>query len=132
MAHRERIWNGISIDAHIPTSALDQLNRMEGIELRSSCEGSGPERPTFLIVRLRDSEDAKKAENFVIALNSFEDIECGYDRGNMGLFRIGVTTPLWYEKNPEKFIQWWMALPVKFAVVLAVNQVLALTSDENQ
>ncbi len=123
--HREKIWNGIAIDAHIPTDALDKLDRIEEIELRSSCEGSGPEQPTFLIFRFRESKDIKKAENFVMALNYFEDIKCGFDTGNMGLLRIGVTTPLWYEKNPEKFNQWWMSLPVKFAVVLAVNQMMA-------
>lgn len=124
MEHREKIWNGISIDAHIPTDALDKLNRMEKIELRSSCEGSGPGKPTFLIFRLRKPKDTKKAENFVIAMNSFEDIKCGFDTGNMGFLRIGVTTSLWYEKNPEKFNQWWMALPLKFAIVLAVNQIM--------
>ena len=124
VTHQEKIWNGIGIDAHIPTDALDKLNRMEEIELRSSCEGSGPEQPTFLIFRLRTPKDIKKAENFVIALNYFEDIKCGFDTGNMGLLRIGVTTSLWYEKNPEKFNQWWMALPVKFAIALAVNQIM--------
>jgi len=130
--HQEKIWNGISVDVHIPTDALDKLNRMEEIELRSSCEGSDLEKPTFLIFRLKEPKDINKAENFVIALNYFEDIKCGFDTGNMGLFRIGVTTPLWYEKNPEKFNQWWMSLPVKFAIALAVNQIIALTSDENK
>ena len=124
MAHQEKIWNGISIDAHIPTDALDKLNRMEEIELRSSCEGHGPEQPTFLIFRLRKSKNIKKAENFAIAMNSFEDIKCGFNTGNMGFIRIGVTTSLWYEKDPEKLNQWWMALPLKFAIVLAVNQIM--------
>ncbi len=124
MEHQEKIWNGIPIDIHIPTDALDKLNRMEEIELRSSCEGSGPEKPTYLIFRLREPKDTKKAKNFVIAMNSFEDIKCGFDTGNMGFLRIGVTTSLWYEKNPEKFNQWWMALPLKFAIVLAVNQIM--------
>ena len=132
VTHQELIWNGIPIDVHIPTNALDKLNRMREIELRSSCEGSGPEHPTFLIFRLREPKDIKKAENFVRAMNCFEDIKCGFGAGNMGLFRIGVTTALWYEKNPEKFNQWWMALPLKFAVVLAVNEVLSLTSDTNR
>jgi hypothetical protein len=132
VAHKEIIWNNIPIDAHIPTSVLDKLNRMEEIELRSSCEGSGPETPAFLIFRLRSSEQVKKVENLVIALNSFEDIACGFDRGNMGFFRIGVTTSLWYEKNPDEFTRWWMALPMKLAIALAVNQVLALTGDESR
>jgi hypothetical protein len=132
VTHQEIIWNGIPIDAHIPTNALDKLSRMGEIELRSSCEGSGPEHPTFLIFRLRGLKDIKEAENFIMAMNCFEDIKCGFGAGNMGLFRIGVTTALWYEKNPEKFNQWWMALPLKFAIVLAVNEVLALTRDANK
>lgn len=122
--HQQKIWNGISIDAHIPTDALEKLNRMEEIELRSSCEGSGPERPTFLIFRLKEAEDIKKAENFVKTMNTFDDIKCDFDTGNMGFIRIGVTTDLWYEKNTEEFHQWWTTLPLKFAIVLAVNQIL--------
>lgn len=123
--HRKKIWNGIPIDEHIPTDALDKLNRFEELELRSSCEGSGPEKPTFLIFRFKGQEDIKKVESFVKAMNIFEDINCGYDIGNMGFFRIGVTTLLWHEENPDKFHQWWMMLPVKIAIVLAVNQIIA-------
>jgi hypothetical protein len=122
--HRQKIWNGNSIDAHIPTDALEKLSRMEEIELRSSCEGSGPERPTYLIFRFKDPIDIKKTETFVKAMNVFEDVKSGFGVGNRGLLRIGVTTSLWYEKNPDEFHQWWRTLPLKFAIVLAVIQIL--------
>ncbi len=46
-------------------------------------------------------------------MNKFNDIKCGYDVGNMGEFRIGITTQLFYLENPDKFIKWWIELPNK-------------------
>ena len=86
--HRQKIWNGISIDAHIPMDAVEKLSRMEEIELRSSCEGSGPERPTYLIFRFKDPNDIKKTETFVKAMNAFEDVKAGLITENNGLAQL--------------------------------------------
>jgi len=61
-SHKQKMWKNIAVDEHIPTEALDELDRIGEIELRASCEGSGPERPTFLIFRLRGEENIKKSE----------------------------------------------------------------------
>ncbi|MBW1979627.1 MAG: hypothetical protein JRJ12_00235 [Deltaproteobacteria bacterium] len=123
--HRQKMWKNIAVDQHIPTEALDGLDKIEEIELRSSCEGSGPERPTFLIVRFRSEEDLQKIADFVQGMNAFEDIRCGAERGNMGIYRIGITAPLWYEKDKRAFEKWWLELPVKIQVVLAVIESLS-------
>ncbi|MDY0039606.1 MAG: hypothetical protein RBS57_04790 [Desulforhabdus sp.] len=130
-AHAQKIWKGISIDEHIPTEALDELDKMEAIELRASCEGSGLDHPTFLIFRFRGEEDLQKIANFVAGMNAIEDIKCGAEKGRMGLFRIGVTTPLWYQKDPRKFERWWQQLPTKIRVVLAVLESLATELQES-
>ncbi len=126
-AHGQKAWKGISVDEHIPIEALDELDRIEAIELRASCEGSGLERPTFLIFRFRGEEDLKKISDFVKGMNAAGDMKCGAERGAMGFFRVGVTTALWYEKDNRRFQEWWLALPLKIRVVLAVVETLAET-----
>ncbi|MBC2709618.1 MAG: hypothetical protein HGJ94_00970 [Desulfosarcina sp.] len=123
--HKQKIWQGTPVDAHIPTNALDDLNRIEEIEMRASCEGSGPEKPTFLIFRFKTPLSPEEIDKFVAGMNSIKGIHCGAEVGNMGFYRIGVTTSLWYEKDKDKFLTWWKELPLKIQVVLAVNQTLA-------
>lgn len=128
--HDQKMWKGISVDEHLPTRALDELDRIEAIELRASCEGSGPDRPTFLIFRFRGTEDLTKIASFVKGLNAIGNIRCGAERGAMGLFRIGVTTSLWYEKDHRRFEEWWLELPLKIRIVLAVVETLAEMSPQ--
>jgi hypothetical protein len=129
VAHREKMWKGIPVDEHIPTTALDELDEIKEIELRASCEGSGPETPTFLIFRFRQEPDANQVATFVRAMNVVEDIKCGADLGGMDRYRFGLlpSYPLWYEKDREKFVLWWLELPKKIRIVLttirAFNQV---------
>ena len=124
-AHGQKPWKGITVDEHIPSEALDQLDQIEEIELRASCEGSDLERPTFLIVRFRGEEDIANVRNFVTAMNAFEDVVCGAGRGAMGRIRIGMTAALWYEKNRRQFAEWWLGLPTKIRVALAVIESLS-------
>lgn len=123
--HKQKIWKGLSVDANIPGNALDELDRIKEIQLRSSCEGSGPDHPTFLIFRFNASPSAEEINQFVAGMNSIQGIHCGAEVGNMGFYRIGVTTSLWYEKNEALFLKWWKELPLKIQVVLAVDQTLA-------
>ena len=125
MAHGQKNWKGIFVDEHIPTESLDRLDAIHGIELRASCEGSGPERPTFLIIRFPNEEDLLKIENFVTAMNAFEDVKCGAGKGNMGLVRVGLTTPMWYEKDRSQFAEWWIELPTKINIAIAVLETLS-------
>jgi len=124
-SHKQKLWKGIAVDEHIPTEALDELDRIGEIELRASCEGSGPERPTFLIFRLRGEENIKKIRAFVAGMNAFADLMCGAERGNMGFYRIGITAPLWYGKDEERFANWWLELPLKIHIVLAAIELVS-------
>jgi len=126
--HQTKNWKGISVDVHIPNAALDELNDIREIELRSSCEGSGIDRPTFLIFRFYEPKDEGEIRAFVKGMNAIDGIWCGADIGAMGRFRIGVTAPLWYEKDPEKFTSWWLELPKMIRIVLITLQVLNLMS----
>lgn len=114
-AHKQKLVKGIPIDYDIPTTIINRLNKIEGIELRSSCQGSDELRPTFLIFRsLVQEEDYVK--KIVKNLNKFKDTKAGYDIGLGGKYRIGVTTKLWYSpENKKKYIQWWVALPIKIS-----------------
>ena len=122
--HEQKIWRDISVDRHIPKKALNDLSRVEEIEIRATCEGSGPERPTFLIFRFRNPMGSDGINRFVRGMNSIKDTVCGAEIGNMGFYRIGVTAPLWYEKDKNKFIKWWLEMPTRIHVVLAVIQTL--------
>ncbi|MBI9086247.1 MAG: hypothetical protein JEZ11_21790 [Desulfobacterales bacterium] len=104
---------------------MDDLNRIKEIELRSSCEGSGPDNPTFLIFRFKAAPSAEEINQFVVGMNSIQEIHCGAEVGNTGFYRVGVTTSLWYEKDKDRFLKWWKELPLKIQVVLAVDQALA-------
>ena len=123
--HRQKIWNGVPVDEHIPTQALDELSEIQEIEMRSSCEGSGPENPTFIIFRFVNQLSEKEIDTFVNGMNAIENIHCGAGVGNMGVYRVGVTAPLWYEKDKDNFITWWVELPAKIKIVLEVSRVLA-------
>ena len=123
--HRQKAWEGIAVDANIPTVALDQINSIQEIEMRSSCEGVDMWKPTFLIFRFRKACDQEEISKFVAGMNAFPDISCGADIGNGGMYRIGITTALWYGKNRSQFVQWWEDLPQKIRLVLAVIQSLS-------
>jgi hypothetical protein len=109
----EKLYKGIYIDKNIPDDSLDELNSIKEIEIRSSCEGHSPERPTFIIFRLKNNSDEKRVKILVEKLNRYKDIKAGYGYGNMDELRIGVTTNLYYDKNPKKFEIWWLELPKK-------------------
>jgi|GEM_PF-1690209 len=123
--HRQKQWNGIAVDYHIPEEALTALNGIEEIEVRSSCEGSSIQTPTFVIFRFRQSRSEEEVAAFVQAMNSIDDIRCGAELGNSGMLRVGITTALWYKKDPSKFEQWWLELAVKIQVVLTLLRTLS-------
>lgn len=110
--HPQKDFRGIQVDEKIPTKPLEELNDIKGITVRSSCQGENEERPTYLIFRTLN-QDKEYVKKVVDNLNTKKDIKAGFDIGNGNLYRIGVTTFLWYEKDPKKFNQWWNSLPKK-------------------
>lgn len=105
--------NETQVDSEIPRQALDDLNSIKEIELRSSCQGYNEKRPTYLIFRpLNQKEEYVK--KLVNNLKQQRNLKAGFDIGNNGHFRIGVTTNLYYsDDNKDKFQQWWLDLPKK-------------------
>jgi hypothetical protein len=110
VSHEQVNWKGIGIDKEIPISALNELDKIKDIELRSSCQGSDEDHPTFVIFRTINQEP-EYVKMFVSKLNKHKDIKAGYDKGMQGRYRIGVTSKLWYDLNPTKFKKWWNDLP---------------------
>lgn len=105
-------YKGIMIDKKLPLSIIDKLNKIKNVEIRSTCQGHSPDRPTYVILRLpgRDKEGVKK---FVGCMNKQKDIKCSYGTGNQGQYRIGITWALYYEQDIKKFEAWWKDLPNK-------------------
>lgn len=110
--HPQKKFRDIYVDEKIPIRSLELLNNIVGITVRSSCQGENEERPTYLIFRTLNQEK-NYIKNIVINLNKNENIKAGFDIGNGNLYRIGVTTFLWYEKDPKEFNNWWNSLPKK-------------------
>ena len=110
LPHEQVNWKGIGIDKAIPLNTLNTLNNIDAIELRASCQGGDKDHPTFIIFRTKNQDEAY-VKKFISKLNKHTNIKAGYDKGMGGQYRIGVTTNLWYDKDPSKFKSWWMALP---------------------
>ena len=111
-SHPSKNYRGINIDIHIPNNALDRLNAISGIELRSSCEGDSERHLTFAIFRLTD-RNPKNSAKVSACLNKISNVSSSFDVGQGGFPRICVTTNLWYNKNPREFERWWLTIAEK-------------------
>ncbi len=110
--HHQKNYRGIQIDSEIPVKALDKLFLIQDIEPRSSCQGSDEIHPTFFIFR-PTNQNEQYMKSIILKLNNYDDIYSNYDIGRNGMYRICITTPLWYDKDPIAFRRWWMELPEK-------------------
>jgi len=108
-SHPQMMYRGIGIDKYIPMKALNDLNSIKEIELRSSCQGDSERHLTFVIFRLmnRDENYAKEVSS---KINKHKHLSCCYNVGQEGLPRIIITANLWYEKDPVLFKKWWLSL----------------------
>jgi len=114
--HETKNINGVAIDKHIPTEAMQKLMSMTHLfEMRSSCQGDSPRHLTFAIFRPKN-QDEKFVKRLVSILNGMS-LKASYDRGLGGLYRVCVSDYLWYSpENEGKFRQWWEALPIKLRI----------------
>lgn len=112
--HSKVYYNDIPIDSDIPLDAVKKLNNIKGITITSSCEGSNEKKPTFVIFR-SNNQNKDYVKKIVNNLNNYQDIKAGFDIGNAGMYRIGVTHPngLYYSKDKKLFEKWWKELPKK-------------------
>lgn len=116
--HPEKIVDGVGIDKAIPTQAIKDINKIEEIEPRSSCQGESETKPTFLIIRLPNKNE-EKIKVFCENMRKYEGTFCNYDIGNQGQPRLGITTLLWPEKDEEAFKTWWEELPGRIEEALS-------------
>ncbi|MFW6219593.1 MAG: hypothetical protein ACOC33_01990 [bacterium] len=113
VSHKTNIINNIPIDEKIPKNAMLELFKIKEIELRSSCQGQDKNHPTFVIFRLNKPHNESHVKSIVEKLNKYPDIKSGYNLGKQNKYRIGVTSDLWYDKDPKTFEKWWISLPKK-------------------
>jgi len=125
---KEKLWKGLYVDEHLDNNWLEKLNSIKNVEIRSSCEGHGPEGgisldwPTFIIFRV-DTKLEPFVEKIVAKLNSFKNTKSGYDIGMEGRPRICVAAPLYYNcKKQKEWEDWWKNLPGRINV--SVNKQL--------
>jgi len=105
----ERIWRGILVDVHLKDAWLERLNSIDGIEIRSSCEGHSPERVAFIVFRFRDPSNDGKADEVARAISRNEGYFSMADLGAEDRMRIVVAGKTWY--GQEDWESWWERLP---------------------
>jgi hypothetical protein len=110
-SHMSYDEGGVYIDKHIPRDIVKKLNNIDGIELRSSCEGDSERHLTYLIIRNVD-RSTKTASKITNRLNREKNIRAIWNVGREGHPRICISTNLWYSKeNKTEFMKWWKELP---------------------
>ena len=121
--HKQKHWSGITIDKAIPTKIITELNSINSIEARASCQGTLTDEknklevPTYFIFRTK-IQDLYYIEKVVRNLNSYPDIKAGFRKGNEGKLRICVVGDMSYDTDPHAFGQWWNSLPTRIRKAL--------------
>jgi len=98
----------IYIDIHLDENLIQELNNIDAIEIRSTCEGHDSKHIAHIIFRPHNQE-LEFIKPKVIELNRLPSTKSGYDIGNGGLYRIGIVTRNWYRENADnsKWKEWW-------------------------
>ena len=104
----KKMWNGLDVDKGLKDEWLESLNAMP-VEMRSSEEGKGADRPAFVVTRMPEGKD-KLAKDMVKALRK-EGLVSNYDIGQGKRPRICVTDKMW--KGKKGWEKWWEKLPGK-------------------
>lgn len=117
----EKEWKkGIMIDEHLEGAWFDDLNNIDGIEIRASCEGHSSERVSYIVLRFKEKGNDKKAGQLVKKLKAKEKIYSISDIGMEGRSRIVVAGKTWHGQSDWE--EWWSSLADK--VKDAVEKVL--------
>lgn len=111
ISHDTKRINGIDIDKNIPTDVMKELMNIKEIEMRSSCEGQDGDHPAFIIFR-PENQDEEYIKTLVHNLNKENSLKAGYEKGNKGFYRVGVTWYTWYDGKLDNK-NWWKNLPKK-------------------
>lgn len=110
--HKTNIWKGIEVDEHLKNKWLDDLSNIKEIEVRSSCEGHGPDWVSFIIFRLTDeSKESNKSilNKIIYNLEASDKItKSAWSLGMQGRPRIVVAAKTWY--GQPDWENWWSTL----------------------
>jgi len=107
----EKEWkNGIMIDEHLKFEWLENIEKIEELEIRASCEGHGEDRVSYVVIRLL-SRDKNDSEKLTEALSRKKNIYAKYDVGTEGHPRIAVAGKTWY--GQPGWEDWWEGLAGK-------------------
>lgn len=109
-AHPQKLWQGIPVDKELKTKWVKKLNTMKNIEMRGSCAGHGPDRTSYIVFRLKPSQD-KNAKKVAQKLNKMPGVYSIADVGREGRPRIVAASKTYYGKKDWE--QWWNKLPDK-------------------
>ena len=97
----------IFIDEHLKDKWIKDLNNINNIEIRSTCEGHNSTRVAAIIFRpsTQDVDDI----DLIVRKLSIQNTKALTDVGNGGLYRICVATKNWYRSNSDnsKWELWW-------------------------
>ena len=116
--HETKTWNGIEVDGHLEDKWLNDLSKIKGIEIRSSCEGHEKDWVAFVIFRFTDrKQDLKRARIIAEKIESSDSItKVSYHIGRQGQMRFIVAAPTWYGKSEWK--KWWSTLAARIRSAL--------------
>jgi len=116
---KEKVWKGMKVDAAIKNRWLDQLNNIPNVEIRASCSGHPADKyseqiwVSYVVFRVAPKLD-KNIKKIVKKLNSFKDVNSGYDIGMEGRPRIVAATKLHYGgPNQSDWVKWWNSIASK-------------------
>lgn len=116
----KKMWQGLDVDENLKDEWLEALNKVKGIEIRSSDAGKSKERIAFVVLRFADEENDDKAKDLVEKLKQADDIYSATDIGMAGRPRICVAGKIWY--GEDGWEKWWENLAEK--IKKAVQEVL--------
>ena len=107
--HGNKIWDGVYVDEHLEDKWLNNLKKIKGIELRSSCEGHDKNWLSFIIFRFTNNKDYDpiELENKIESTDKITKCSAHIGRGE-GKLRVVVAAPVWYGHKDWK--KWWSTL----------------------
>jgi len=108
----------IFIDEHLKDKWIKDLNNINNIEIRSTCEGHDSTKVSHIIFR-PSNQDLDSIDLIVNKLNT-QDTKSMSDVGNGGLIRICVAIKNWYRLNSDnsKWELWWDTISKKIDTVI--------------
>lgn len=103
---KKKTWNGVpGIDVNIKDKWLNEINGINGIEIRSTDEGKSDKRVAFVIFRMADPDNDGRAAEISKKLNQMENIHSDYNIGNQGRPRIVAAGKVKY--GDYGWEEWW-------------------------